>query len=225
VARQKRVLKPSKPSKALKAEWESAIDALKELGDLDQETFRKKGKKLVWALEREGLTAHRNADRLEKLSAFSSWKAHLVRTSEHSRSMAVARLELERERGGTRGFTARHLHLVRFHIERLAEAELNKPGELRQQAALLLDAAEFLDDTIKGHQRHLNELYARRGRRGPRPSVMMERVVDMMVHWEMAPTDTFKLLAAEGIPVVSIASLAMRLSRRREKAADPNETT
>ena len=53
---------------------------------------------------------------------------------------------------------------------------------------------------------------------------MMERIVDMMVYWEMTPTDTFKLLTAEGIPVISVASLAMRLQRRREAEETRNES-
>lgn len=207
------------------AEWRSAIEVFKELGELDQESFRKKGKTLVEALEREALTTHRDADRLEKLSAFSSFKAEAVRPSEHSRSKTLARLEQAREREHPRGFTARHLHLVRFQIERFAEGELNKPGELRQQAALVLDAAEFLDDMINGHKRNLDELYAHRSPRGPQPSVMMERIVDMMVYWKMPPTATFKLLSAEDVPVTSVAGLAMRLKRRREQTAGPNETT
>lgn len=229
MARQKRVLFPSKtstaskPSKVSEAEWVDTVDALKVLADLDREDFRKKGKKLIRALEREGLEAHRNADRLEKLSVFSDVKTPFVRPSEHSRSATVSRLESESARESARGFTARHLHLVRFQIDRLAETALDKPGELRQQAALVLDAAEYLNDALKGHARNLAELYSRRGPRGPRPSVMMERIVDMMVHWEMTPTDTFKLLSAEGILVISVASLAMRLSRRRELDPDRNE--
>jgi hypothetical protein len=216
--------KPSRPSNVSESEWTSAIETFKELGELDQESFRKKGKKLVAALEREGREAHRDADRLENLSAFSKVKAEAVRPSEHSRSKTLARLEQTPEREPPRGFTALHLHLVRFQMDRLADTDLNKPGELRRQAALLLDAAEFLDDTINAHKRKLDELYARRSPNGPRPSVMMERIVDMMLYWDMAPTNTFRLLSAEGVPLISIASLAMRLKRRRDQPP-PNETT
>ena len=59
MARQKRTHEPTKD------EWDDAIDAIRLLDNLDRAEFRKEVEKLARELEREGLAAHRGADRLE----------------------------------------------------------------------------------------------------------------------------------------------------------------
>jgi hypothetical protein len=194
VARQKR------SRELTKDDWDEAI---KLFLDLERPEFRKKVEKLARELEREGLAAHRAADRLEGLTHGGKH----VRPSDHARSAVLARLE--------RWYTPQHLHLPERQLDRLAETGLHGPGQLRRQASTILDAAEFIGTSL----RHYEEFVAehRSSGRGPRPSLAMDTVETMMIEWGVGPTETAKHLAAEGIHV-TVESLKMRLSSRRRRA-------
>jgi hypothetical protein len=199
VARQKRAREPTKD------EWDDAIDAIKLLDNLDRAEFRKEVEKLARELEREGLAAHRDADRLEGLTRFAH-KARDVRPSRYARSAVLARLG--------RWHASRHPHAAKLQLDRLGETGLHDPGNLRQQAATILDAAEYIDDTLRMHVERSAELKS--SGQGPRPSVAMNTVETMMIEWDLGPTETAARLAVEGIHVTA-ASLKMRLSRRRRR--------
>lgn len=199
MSRQKRAHKPTKDA------WDDAIDAIKLLRSLDQGTFRKEIEKLARELEREGLVAHRDADRLDGLTRFAH-KARDVRPSRHARSAVLDRLG--------RWHAARHFHAAKLQLDRLSETGLHGPGQLRQQAATLLDAAEYLDDTLRMHAERVAALKS--SVHGPQPSVAMNTVETLMIEWGLGPTETAALLAAERI-YVTAESLKMRLSRRRRR--------
>ena len=199
MARQKRSHEPTKD------EWDDAIDAIRLLDNLDRAEFRKEVEKLARELEREGLAAHRDADRLEGLTRFAH-KARDVRSSRYARSAVLTRLG--------RWHASRHLHAAKLQLDRLGETGLHGPGQLRQQAATLLDAAEYIDDTLRMHAERVAEL--RSSGQGPRPSVAMNTVETMMIEWDLGPTETAARLAMEGIHVTA-TSLKMRLSRRRRR--------
>ncbi len=193
MARQRRAHEPTKH------EWDDTVDAIKLLRDLDQAEFRKKAEKLARELEIQGLAAHRDADRLEGLTR-GTFKAKDVRTSKHARSEVLARLRSWDKSG--------HLHLVARQLDQLGETGLHGPGQLRRQAAMILDAAEYIDDTLRVHSERTTGL--RSSEQGPWPSVAMDTVETMMIDWGWGPTETAARLAAEGIHVTA-ESLKMRL--------------
>jgi hypothetical protein len=129
-----------------------------------------------------------------------------VRPSRHARSAVLVRLE--------RWHTSRHLHLAKHELDRLGETGLHGPGQLRRQAATLLDAAEYIDDTLRVHEERTAKLKS--SGHGPRPSIAMHTIETMMIEWGLGPTETAARLAEEGI-FVTVTSLKMRLSRRRRR--------
>jgi len=110
--------------------------------DLDNAKFREDAATLSDAIEREGYAAHRSADFLEGLSTFKAyWRD--VKPAHHARSEIMSRLRRHAE-------DKRHLRVAEGRLEQLVEVRTR--DQLRQQAALLLDAADVIRDWLQWHK-------------------------------------------------------------------------
>ena len=171
--------------------WDEAIDNIKRGSYLDSVAFRKKADEFALALERKGCQAHRDADRLEVLSYFRE-KAKDVRSSAYSRS--TIRTELERK------YDARFFHFVDFLFDRLVETGLRLHKQLRQQAATLLDVAEYVYEELAAHGRLIKAI--RRKRRtydGAPPTRRLMSIVSLMITSNVDPKEMSEQLHSRGI--------------------------
>ena len=175
-----------------KEEWDEAIDNIKRGSYLDSAAFRKKADEFALALERKGCQAHRDADRLEVLSYFRD-KAKDVRPSDYSRS--TIRTELERKK-----YDERFFHFVDFLFDRLVETGLRMHKHLRQQAATILDAAEYVYEELAAHERLVKAI--RRKRRtydGAPPTRRVMAIVSLMITSDVDPKEMSEQLRRRGI--------------------------
>lgn len=196
-----------------KEQWADAIEAFKNLGYLDEEKYRVKIVQLARDLGQAGLEAHRSADRFEVLSMFT-YKARNVRPSEHARTAILTRV-------GYRDQTNRHLSLIRPMLERLVETGLRQHKVLRQQAATLLDAAEFIDDHLQWYDERIAALRKqRKSKGGRRPSLKLHHIVTMLIEWDVDHDEASARLA-EGDIHIEPETLRVELWRRRNRR---NET-
>ena len=165
-----------------KEDWDEAIENIKRVSYLDSAAFREKAEKFALALERKGCQAHRDADRLEVLSYFRE-KATDVRSSAYSRSTIKTALESSR-------YDARFFHFVDFLFDRLVETGLRMHKQLRQQAATILDAAEYVYEELEAHKRLIKAI--RRKRRtydGAPPTRRLMAIVSLMITWDVEPKE------------------------------------
>lgn len=210
MARKKRAHKPTEE------EWAVAIDTFKNLGYLAEESYRRKLAQLARDLERAGLETHRSADRFEVLSLFT-YKARSVRPSEHARAAILIR-------AGYKDQTDRHLNLVKFILDRLVETGLRQHKVLRQQAATLLDAAEFIDEHLRWYNERIAELRReRKSKGGRRPSLMLQHILTMMIEWDVNHEEAAERLA-EGDIHFEPETLRVELWRHRKRLESGNET-
>lgn len=197
-------------------DWAIALDTFKNLSYLPDDKYRDKIAQLARDLERAGLETHRSADRFEVLSLFT-YKARQVRPSEHSRTAILTRV-------GYRDQTDRHLNLVRFILDRLVETGLRQYKALRQQAATLLDAVEFIDDHLRWYNDRIAEL--RRERKttdGRKPSLMLQHILTMMIEWEVDHEEAAERLATADLHFEP-ETLRVELWRHKKRLASGNET-
>jgi hypothetical protein len=136
-----------------KEEWDEAIGNIQRGSYLDSAKFRKKADEFALALEKKGCQAHRDADRLEVLSYFR-WKAKDVRSSDYARS--TIKTELERK------YDERFFHFVDFLFDELVETGLRMHKQLRQQAARILDVAEYMYEELAAHERLIKAIRRKR---------------------------------------------------------------
>ena len=193
-----------------KEQWDEALDSIRLFLNLERPEFRKEVEGLARELEREGLAAHRAADRLEGLV---KPKAKDVRTSDYARSAVLARLG--------RRYGPQHLHLPERQLNQLTETELQGPAQLRQQAAMILDGADFVDNSLRYYEEFVAE--HKSSDHGPPPSLAMHTVETLMIHTGVGPTEVAKRLAEAGVLHVTVGSLRSRLARRRRLEREGGE--
>ncbi len=175
-----------------KEEWDEAIDNIKRGSYLDSAAFRKKADEFALALEKKGCQAHRDADRLEVLSFFRE-KAKDVQSSDYARS--TIRTELEQAK-----YDERYFHFVDFLFDRLVETGLRMHKQLRQQAATLLDVAEYVYEELAAHERLIKAI--RRKRRtydGAPPTRRLMSIVSLMITSDIDPKEMSEQLTRRGI--------------------------
>lgn len=163
-------------------------------------------------IESEGHAAHRSADLLEGLSIFKG-AARDVRPSRHARSAILEKLG--------RWHDARHLRLTEGRLDQLVEVGVR--DQLRQQAAVLLDAAELIRTNLRWHEERLDKLWPSKA--GRTPSVAKNEVLLKMLEWEVGPTEMSARLHEGGVrgkrfkprPLTSDLSRHRREHARRRK--------
>lgn len=200
---------PRQKRELTKEQWDEALDSIRLFLNLERPEFRKEVEGLARELEREGLAAHRAADHLEGLTR----NAKHGQLSDYVRSAVLARL------GRRHG--PQHLHLPERQLNKLAETEPQGPAQLRQQAATILDAAEFIGDSIRYYEDFIAE--HKSSDHGPSPSLAMHTVETLIIEWGVGPTEVAKRLAEAGIIHVTVGSLRSRLARRRRLAREGGE--
>jgi len=182
-------------------EWEAAVAEIKLYRDLDRAPFRRSLELLARELEDIGRAAHRDADRVEGLSMFSDTKFKSVDSSEYERSRIERKLKRSYKE---------QLYFIQPQLDRLIEpGKGGKPnlyyprGNLRRQAATLLDAAEHIDDELEAHEQRVAELRRLSGKsgNGRRPKTALRRMVRMLIKWNFTPTTLSDRLRESGIAI------------------------
>lgn len=179
-------------------DWELAVLALRLVEDLGDPAFREDIQLLARTLEREGLAAHRGADRWEGHSVFTS----PVDLSEFEAEAIWARVQDR--------FTDRHWRLVGSYISRLGAVELdvNDSAKLRRQAATILDAAQFLVEIAEWYEQRIESIGTR--------DLVNDTIVSIMTDWNVQPTDTARQLSEHRYPIRD-GRVKMALLRHRER--------
>ena len=113
-----------------------AVSVIKMIDRLDRADFREMIARLALVLRAEGLAAHRSADRLEGLSEYTD----PVAPAEHARESILAKI--------SDCYTEQPWHVAAAYLARLwavsaaaLDDRVQLRQQLRQQAAILLDAA------------------------------------------------------------------------------------
>lgn len=197
-----------------KDNWKALTTWLSMVNDLDKEKFRDGAAKLADIVEREGHAAHRAADVLEGLSMFTT-AARDARPSNHSRSTILPKLRR------WHGEDKRQLRVAEGRLDQLVE--VGTRGQLRQQAAILLDAAELIRMNLQWHAQALEKLWP--SKKGRTPSVAKHEVLLKMIEWEVGPTEMSERLHEAGIrgkgfkprPLTSDLSRYRAESRKKKK--------
>lgn len=206
------VRKKTRAFEATKEDWKALTAWISVVCDLDKEKFRDEAIKLAAVIESEGHAAHRSADLLEGLSIFKS-AVRDVRPSHHARSAILEKLG--------RWHDNRHLRLTEGRLEQLVEVGVR--DQLRQQAAVLLDAAELIRTNLRWHAQRLDKLWPSKA--GRRPSVAKSEVLLKMLEWEVGPTEMAARLHEGGVrgkrfkprPLTSDLSRHRREHARKKK--------
>jgi len=177
--------------------------------DLDDEKFRGDVATFATAIEHEGHAAHRHADVLDGLSMFQPPSLQ-VKLPHYSRSAVMSRLK----RFGAED--KRRLRVAEGRLDQLVE--VNARDQLRQQAAILLDAAELIRMNVKYHEQRLEKL--RTSEIGRPPSVAKNEVLLKMLEWEVGPTEMAERLHEAGIrgKGFKVRPLTSDLSRHRTES-------
>lgn len=174
-------------------DWDYAVLVVKLIEDLAQAAFRETVGELARVLEREGLAAHCSADRLENRSEFTD----PVLPSEHGARTILAKLTdcywepTEPEPTASAEPTQRRRrHVATAYLARLAEDGLESPDQLRQQAAILLDAAETINRLLRW--------YAARRASVKTRDLTNDTIAAIMHEWKMKPRATAEALTEHG---------------------------
>jgi hypothetical protein len=184
-------------------DWYVAIETFKMVRDLDEKDFRARVQQLAIELEREGLRAHRAADRWEQRTAFPLE----VTPADYVRPAILARLSEQ-------GYTDRHWRIAQLCVGRLSDAGLEVDDALRQQAAMILDVSQILDDVLQWYERRHAALFKRDS-----GELANDTIATFMLEWNMKPTETARQLMKYGIAVTADAlSEALRRQRKRKSA-------
>lgn len=201
-----------------KDNWKALTTWLLMVHDLDDEKFRESVALLADAVEREGHAAHRSADALEGLSTFTII-ARDAKPANHARSAIASRL---------RRWYGQDRRQLRAAEGRVAEGRLDQLVEvrsrdqLRQQAAVLLDAAELIRSWLEWHKQRLAKLWL--SKKGRTPSVVKHEILLKMLEWEVGPTEMSERLHEAGIrgksfkprPLTSDRSRYLTESRKKK---------
>lgn len=190
-------------------DWRYAVSVIKMIESFAKDTARETIERVARLLEQDGFAAHRSADRLENRSEFTG----VVALSEHARETIVARVsncytdeEKQRE--------AEPWHAARTYLARLNDDGLEVPDRLRQQAAILLDAAETIDRLLRWYEARRAALKTR--------DLTNDTIVAIMREWKTKPRATAIQLKAhehavtEGALKTALGRTA-GLGRRRGK--------
>jgi len=168
--------------------WKALTTWIAMICDLDDAKFRVDVANFATAIEHEGHGAHRHADVLDGLSMFQPPSLQ-VKLTHYARSAVVARLK----RWGVEN--KRHLRVAEGRLDQLVEVTAR--GQLRQQAAVLLDAAQLIRMNLQWHEEQLKKL--RPLPTGRIPSVAKSEVLIKMREWEVGPTEMSERLHEAGI--------------------------
>lgn len=121
-----------------------AVSVIKMIDRLDRADFRETIARLALVLRGEGLAAHRSADRLEGLSEYTD----PVAPAEHARESILAKI--------SDCYMEQPWHVAAVYLARLwvvsaaaLDDRVQLRQQLRQQAAVLLDAAESIDRLLR----------------------------------------------------------------------------
>lgn len=138
----------------------------------------------------------RTLDRVMREHMPRAVRARSLRWSvrEHSRSAIMSRLEQKK-------YDERHFRIVKPQLDRLVDGNLYKRDRsLRKLAAVLLDAAEIIDDElktvsdfIKAHRKHQET------KDGRNPLRALRTLLAFMDKWDLDPTTTAERLAEDDI--------------------------
>lgn len=183
-------------------DWKHAASAVKMIVDFDKADFRETIAGLARVLEGEGLAAHRSADRLEHLSEFTD----PVMMSDHTREAILTTV--------ADCYTEQPWHVATTYLARLRDDGLDGASELRQQAAILLDAAETIGRLLRWYAARTTALNAN--------DLMTDTVVAIMLEWKVGARETSRQLAAYDIAVTE-GALKMAAGRERGIAKAGNE--
>lgn len=184
------------------ADWGTAVAAIVMIGEFDDADFRGEVEQLARLLEREGLSAHRSADRLERRSVFTTE----VTPSEHGRHAILEKT--------SRWHDARHRRVADAYLANLSDDGLEDPDQLRQQAATLLDAAQIIDEMLRWYELRVAALYP-----SGRGHLMNDTIVAIMLDWNIGPAETTRQLAAHGLHVTVGKLKTAQMRRRRDTQA------
>lgn len=191
--------------------WKALTTWISMLWDLDKEKFREDTARLADVIEREGHATHRGADVLEGLSMFTT-AARDVKPAHHARSAIMSRIKR------WYGEEKRNLRVAEGRLDQLVE--VTGRDQLRQQAAVLLDAVELIRMNLQYHAQHLDKLWP--SKKGRVPSVARNEVVLKMLEWEVGPAEMAERLHEAGIrgkgfKVRPLTSAVSRLRRERAR--------
>jgi hypothetical protein len=177
------VTRTREPFTPTSEDWRFAVAVIKMIESFAKDTARVTIGRVARLLEHEGFAAHRSTDRLEKLSEFAP-PSSLVR---HTRETILAQVsncytddEKEREE--------EPWHAARPYLARLRDEGLEVPARLRQQAAVLLDAAATIDELLSWYEK-------RRAVLGTR-DLTNDTIVAIMREWKTRPRATATQLTA-----------------------------
>lgn len=189
-------------------DWKLAVAVIKLVETLAADSSRKTTGEVARLLEREGLAAHRSADRLEKLSEME----RPVVPFEHAGTVLVAKVaalypETEREH--------EPWHVARPYLAQLSDVGLEQAGGLRKQAAILLDASETIDAVVRWYD-------IRRAAVGAR-DLTNDTIAAIMHEWGTQPRETVKQLGEHGHAVTEGAVKNARLRNKGLGRRHPNE--
>ncbi len=165
--------------------------------------YRDQMEQLARVLEREGLAAHRSADRLKKLSEF----LYPVEPGVHTQDAIAAKLS---------SFYADASPVVTGFVARLSNVGLEDPDRLRQQAAILLDAAETVDRLLKWYMARVRALRAR--------DLTNDTIIAIMLEWNLRPRETSRRLRAHQV-VVSEGAIKQAMAKGRGQFVPGQEPT
>ena len=179
-------------------DWKLAVLALRMIEDLADEKFRDELGALGRALAVEGLSAHRCADHLEKRTEFTT----TLLPSNFEVEALWARV--------SQGYEEKHWTLIGAYIARLGSGGLDDPDRLRQQAAAILDASQFLNEIVQWYVNRLKSIGTR--------DLTNDTIISIMIDWNVQPTETAAQLMAHGHRPVTVGAIAEALSRHRKRS-------
>ena len=186
-----------------------AVSVIKMIDRLDRADFREMIARLALVLRAEGLAAHRSADRLEGLSEYTD----PVAPAEHARESILAKI--------SDCYTEQPWHVAAAYLARLwavsaaaLDDRVQLRQQLRQQAAILLDAAETIDRLLQWYDARITILAAQ--------DLTLDTIVAIMREWKTEPRETARQLKVHGHAVTEGAlKMARGRGRGRTQAGVP----
>ena len=184
-----RPARPRETSTPTSDDWRYAVSVVKMIESFAKEAAREKIARVARFLECEGYAAHRSADRLERRSEF----AVPASLSQHGRAVIAAMVsDCYTDDEKTRD--PEPWHAARTYLTRLADDGLEAPDRLRNQAAILLDAAETIDRLLRWYEARRAVLKTR--------DLTNDTIVAIMHEWKTKPRATAEALTAHGHTVM-----------------------
>lgn len=160
-------------------------------------------------LEREGFAAHRSADRLEQRSEFAAPSS----LGQHTRA-AITLMVADCYTDDEKTREPEPWHAARPYLARLVDDGFEAPDRLRNQAAILLDAAEIIDRLLRWYEERRAVLKTR--------DLTNDTIVAIMHEWKTKPRVTASQLKAHDHAVTegalkSAVTRRARLGKRHGK--------